>query len=70
MSFKIIDVIKTHFETNIRVQHPTLLAIGISAAISAITVGVLYMADSSGMFGIEEADAKRFTRGSSNRWTP
>lgn len=52
-----LDAIKANF----RVPHPTLIAIGISVAISAITVGILYMADSNGMFGLEDAEAKKKT---------
>jgi hypothetical protein len=56
---KMLKTMKAHVQSNLKVPHPTLVALGISAAITAITVGIFYMADSSGMFGIEYAEAAR-----------
>ncbi|HSE99294.1 MAG TPA: hypothetical protein VLA48_00225 [Nitrososphaeraceae archaeon] len=39
-----------------KVPHPTLVALGISAAITVVVVGIFYMAD-TGMMGIEDAEA-------------
>ena len=56
---KMLKTMKAHVQSNLKVPHPTLVALGISAAITAITVGIFYMADSGGMFGIEDAEAAR-----------
>lgn len=59
MFLKIVRTMKAHIQSNLKVPHPTLVALGISAALTAITVGIFYMADSGGMFGIEDAEAAR-----------
>lgn len=53
---KVLETIKAHLQSNIKVPNITLVALGISAGIAAITVGIFYMAD-SGMFGQEAAEA-------------
>jgi hypothetical protein len=45
----------------LKVPHPTLVALGISAAITVIIVGIFYIAD-TGMMGIEDAEAARKLR--------
>ena len=54
---KIPNIIKGHVQSNLKVPHPTLVALGISSAITAITVGIFYMVDIGGLFGIEDAEA-------------
>lgn len=49
---------KAHIQSNLKVPHPTLVAIGISTAITAITVAIFYMADTS-MFGEDAAEARK-----------
>ena len=49
---------KAHIQSNLKVPHPTLVALGISAAITVVVVGIFYMAD-TGMIGIEDAEALR-----------
>jgi hypothetical protein len=54
---EVLETVKAHIQTNFKVPHPTLVAVGISVAITAVVVGIFYMADSSGMFRAEEAEA-------------
>ena len=49
---------KAHIQSNLKVPHPTLVALGISAAITVVVVGIFYMAD-TGMMGIEDAEAAK-----------
>lgn len=63
---KIIETIRAHLQTNFQVPHPTLIAIGISVAISTTAIGIFYLADSSGMFGREDAEAKARANNSGN----
>jgi hypothetical protein len=58
---KLLDTVKAYLQTNLKVPHPTLVAIGISAAITAITVGIFAMTD-SGIFGQDSAEAARRSR--------
>ena len=53
-----IKTIKDHIQSNLKVPHPTLVALGISAAITVIIVGIFYIAD-TGMMEIEDAEAAR-----------
>ncbi|NOJ28818.1 MAG: hypothetical protein DA328_01465 [Nitrososphaeraceae archaeon] len=55
---KVIDTIKAYIQSNIRFPHPALLAIGVSAAITAITIGIFYMTD-AGLFGQEAVEAPK-----------
>ena len=55
---KILKTMKAHIQSNLKVPHPTLVALGISAAITVVVVGIFYMAD-TGMMGIEDAEAAR-----------
>jgi hypothetical protein len=57
---KVLETLKAHLQTNLKVPHPTLVAIGISAAITAITVGIFAMTD-SGIFGQDSAESARKT---------
>ena len=66
LSIKILETVKAHIQSNLKVPHPTLVAVGISVALTAVVVGIFYMADNnSGMFGEEGAEApkKRTSRG-------
>ena len=54
---KLLDTIKA----NLKVPHPTLVALGISAGIAAVTVGIFAMADTD-LFGQDTAEARRKTR--------
>ena len=56
MILKIIGAIKAHIQSNLKVPHPTLVALGISAAITFVIFGIFYMAD-TGMMGIGDAEA-------------
>ena len=55
---KVLDTVKANILSNLKVPHPTLVAVGISAADTAIVVGIFYMAD-TGMYGIEDAEARQ-----------
>jgi len=55
---KVIDNIKAYIQSNIRFPHPTLVAIAVSAAVTAITVGIFYMTD-AGFFGQEAVEAPK-----------
>ena len=55
---KILNTIKGYIHSNLKVPHPTLVALGISAAITVIIVGIFYIAD-TGMMEIEDAEAAR-----------
>jgi hypothetical protein len=59
---KVLDTIKA----NLKVPHPTLVAVGISATITAIIVGIFALAD-SGLFGQEAAEASARRNGRINR---
>jgi hypothetical protein len=54
----ILKTIKGHIQSNLKVPHPTLVALGISAAITVVIVGLFSMAD-TGMMGIEDAEAAK-----------
>jgi hypothetical protein len=57
---KIVRTIKAHIQSNLKVPHPTLVAFAISASITVLVFGILYMAD-TGTMGIVDAEAaKRF----------
>ncbi|HJT84009.1 MAG TPA: hypothetical protein VJ697_05960 [Nitrososphaeraceae archaeon] len=47
---------KGHIYSNLKVPHPKLVAIGISAAITVVVLGIFYMAD-TGIMGLGEAEA-------------
>jgi hypothetical protein len=53
---KILNTIKGYIHSNLKVPHPTLVALGISAAITVLVVGIFYIAD-TGKMGIEDAEA-------------
>ena len=55
MFVKIIRTIKGHIQSNLKVPHPTLVAFAISASITVLVFGILYMAD-TGTMGIVDAD--------------
>ena len=55
---KILNTIKGHIQSNLKVPHPTLIALGISAAITVVVVGMFYIAD-AGIIRIEDAEAAR-----------
>jgi hypothetical protein len=46
---------KAHIQSNLKVPHSTLVALAISASITVIVFGILYMAD-IGTMGIVDAD--------------
>ena len=56
MILKILNTIKGYIHSNLKVPHPTLVALGISAAITVLVVGIFYIAD-TGKMGIEDAEA-------------
>ena len=49
---------KAHIQSNLKVPHPKLVALGISAAITVVLFAIFYIAD-TGMMGIEDAEAAR-----------
>jgi hypothetical protein len=49
---------KTHIQSNVKVPHPTFVALGISAAITFIVFGIFFMAD-TGIMRIGDAEAMR-----------
>ena len=61
MVLKILNTIKAYIQSNLKVPHPTLVALGISAAITVVIIGIFYIAD-TGMMGIEDAEAARKLR--------
>ena len=58
MILKIINTIKGHIQSNLKVPHPTLLTLCITAAITVVIVGIFYIAD-TGMMGIDDAEAAK-----------
>jgi len=56
---KIVSVIKAYIQSNLKVPHPTLVAFAISASITVLVFGILYMAD-NGTMGIVDAEAAKF----------
>ena len=52
---KIVRTMKAHIQSNLKVPHSTLVALAISASITVIVFGILYMAD-IGTMGIVDAD--------------
>jgi hypothetical protein len=55
---RMLKTIKAHVQSNLNVPHPTLVSLGISAAITVVVVGIFYMVD-TGMTGIEDAEAAK-----------
>jgi hypothetical protein len=55
---RMLKTIKAHVQSNLNVPHPTLVALGISAAITVVVVGIFYMVD-TGIMGIEDAEAAK-----------
>ena len=49
---------KAHIHSNLMVPHSTLVALAISASITVIVFGILYMAD-TGTMGIVDAEAAK-----------
>ena len=58
MFLKIVRTMKAHIQSNLKVPHPTLVALGINVAITVVIVGIFYIAD-TGMMGIGDAEAAR-----------
>ena len=56
MILKILNTLKQHIQSNLKVPHPTLVALGISIAITIVLVCILSMADNE-MMGIDNAEA-------------
>ena len=59
MFVKIVRTIKANIQSNLKVPHPTLVAFAISASITVLVFGILYMAD-TGTMGIVDAEAAKF----------
>ena len=53
---KIIETIKAHIQSNLKVTNPTLVALVISAAITFVVFGLFYMSD-TGIIRIGDAEA-------------
>lgn len=56
MFLKIVRTLKAHIQSNLKVPHTTLVALAVSASITVILFGLLYMADTLTM-GIGAAEA-------------
>ena len=56
MFLKIVRTMKAHIQSNLKVPHPTLVALGITIAITIVLVYILSMADNE-MMEIDNADA-------------
>jgi hypothetical protein len=56
MFLKIVRTLKAHIQSNLKVPHTTLVALAVSASITVILFGLLYMADTVTM-GIGAAEA-------------
>jgi len=52
-----VKSIKAHIQSNLKAPHPTLVAFGISAAITLVVFSIFYTAD-TGIMGIGDAEAK------------
>jgi hypothetical protein len=57
-----VRAINAHIQSNLKVPHSTLLALGISAAITFVVFGIFYMSD-TGIIGIGDAEA-------ATKWKP
>jgi len=53
---KIVRAIKAHIQSNLQVPHPTVVAFGISIAVTFLVLGIFYMFD-TGIMGIGSAEA-------------
>jgi hypothetical protein len=53
---KILNTIKGHIQSNLKVPHPIFVALGISIATTVIVVSIFYIAD-IGIMRIEDAEA-------------
>lgn len=53
---------KAHIKSSVKVPNPTLVAFGISAAITLVVFGIFYIAD-TGILGIGVAEA-------ATKWNP
>jgi hypothetical protein len=53
---KILNTIKGHIQSNLKVPHPIFVALGISIATTVIVVSIFYIAD-TGIMRIEDAEA-------------
>ncbi|HET8793781.1 MAG TPA: hypothetical protein VFM31_08305 [Nitrososphaeraceae archaeon] len=56
MILEILRIIKVHIQSNLKIPHPTLVAICISAAITVVVLGIFYLT-STGIMGIGDAEA-------------
>ena len=56
MILEILRIIKAHIQSNLSIPHPTLVTIGISAAITVVVLGIFYLT-STGIMGIGDAEA-------------
>ena len=56
MILKILNTIKGHIQSNLKVPHPIFVALGISIATTVIVVSIFYIAD-IGIMWIEDAEA-------------
>jgi hypothetical protein len=53
---KILETIKDHIQSDLKVPHPSLVAFGIRTVIAVVIIGLFSMAD-TGMIGLEDAEA-------------
>ena len=56
MILKILETIKDHIQSNLKVPYPSLVAFGINTAITVVIIGLFSMAD-TGMIGLEDSEA-------------
>jgi hypothetical protein len=53
---KIVGAIKAHIQSNLKIPHPTLVAFGISTAVTFVVFSIFYMFD-TGIMGVGAAEA-------------
>ncbi len=58
MFLKIVRTLKAHIQSNLKVPHTTLVALAVSASITVLVFGILYMAD-TGTMGIADVEAAK-----------
>jgi len=58
----LVRAIKAHIQSNLQVPHPTVVALGISTAVTFLVLSIFYMFD-TGIMGIGAAEA-------ATKWKP
>jgi len=58
----LVRAIKAHIQSNLQIPHPTVVALGISTAVTFLVLSIFYMFD-TGIMGIGAAEA-------ATKWKP